>query len=419
MQFCTSSGCGQPVKTIKDSLDPDNIAVDVATDTVYATNGGPTGNGDTVSVINGATCNGHTGSGCDRPPGVVTVGANPSWDVVDQRTDTVYVASYNDGTVSVIDGGRCNAHVRSGCHSTPLAVPTGSGLTSLAIDISLHTLFVMNQGDDTLSEINTNTCNGTVTSGCPPQARNRQAAIPPGGYSANTLALMDKTATAYLVNVGGQSSLSVMSIKGCTAVYASRCRVEAPSAPAHEYLMTADPATDTIYATNYELPQIDVLNGATCDPNHVSGCAAVAEIPVAALGGAVDDATHTLYASEVTGTNEVAVINTATCNAHDTTGCAKPAATITIGPFPEIPALNTATRTLYIAFGDTASDVAVVNVASCNADLTSGCKQKPAVVKVGADTEDLAVSAKTDTIYAPSFTTANRRGHQRRHLQRD
>ena len=60
------SGCGQPVKTIKESLDPDGIALDVATDTVYAANTGPMGNGDTVSVINGATCNGHDGSGCNR-----------------------------------------------------------------------------------------------------------------------------------------------------------------------------------------------------------------------------------------------------------------------------------------------------------------------------------------------------------------
>ena len=53
----TTSGCGEPVKTIKDALDPAALDVDVATDTVYAANDGPTGNGDTVSVINGATCN--------------------------------------------------------------------------------------------------------------------------------------------------------------------------------------------------------------------------------------------------------------------------------------------------------------------------------------------------------------------------
>jgi DNA-binding beta-propeller fold protein YncE len=403
----TTSGCEQPVKTIKDSKDPDSIALDVATDTVYAANGGPTGNGDTVSVINGATCNGHDGSGCNRPPGVVAVGTNPTWDVVDQRTDTIYVASYNDGTVSVIDGGRCNAHVRSGCHSTPLAVPTGSGLGSVAIDSSLHTLFAMNQNDDTLSEINTNTCKGTVTSGCPPRARNRQAVIPPGGYGASSLAIMDKTATAYLVDFNGQRALSVMSIKGCTAVDTTRCRLEAPSVPDPEYQMTADPATDTIYATNLVLPEIDVLNGATCDPKAVSGCAVVAEIPVAGFVGDVDDATHTLYASEYTGTNEVAVINTATCNAHDTTGCATPAPTITVGAFPGTPALNAVTRTLYVPYGDAGRNVAVVNAATCNAEVTSGCGQKPAVVKVGAFTEELAVSAKTDTVYAPSFTTGD------------
>jgi DNA-binding beta-propeller fold protein YncE len=398
----TTSGCGEAVKTINDSLDPDGIAVDLATDTVYAANAGPTGNGDTVSVINGATCNGHNGSGCERTPDLVTVGTNPYWDVVDQRTDTIYVASYNDGTVSVIDGGHCNASVTSGCSSTPPAVQTGAGVSSVAIDGSLHTLFAMNQSDDTMSEINTGTCTGTVTSGCPPRARNQQAVIPPGGYSANFLALMEKTATAYLVNVGGQSTLSVMSVRGCTAVDITRCRVEAPSAPDHLYLMATDPATDTIYASDNVLPEIDVLNGATCDPTHLSGCAAVGEIPIPALVGAIDDSTHTLYATVYTGTNQVAVVNTASCNAHDTAGCGAAAPMITIGPGPGPPAINTATDTLYVPFGKTGSKVAVVNAATCNAEVASGCGQKAVAVGVGVGTPDLAVNRKTDTIYAPS-----------------
>ena len=47
---------------------PDWIDVNVATDTVYAANSGTSGNGDTVSVIDGAACNGHTGRGCGRVP---------------------------------------------------------------------------------------------------------------------------------------------------------------------------------------------------------------------------------------------------------------------------------------------------------------------------------------------------------------
>ena len=58
----TTRGCGRPVRTVKDKAGPAGIDVDTATDTVYAANSGAQGNGDTVSVINGATCNGHTGT---------------------------------------------------------------------------------------------------------------------------------------------------------------------------------------------------------------------------------------------------------------------------------------------------------------------------------------------------------------------
>ena len=96
---------------------PAGLDVDVATDTVYAANAG-SGNGDTVSVIDGATCNGTHGSGCGRAPRTITVGSGAFWVAVDQARDTVYVANNNDGTVSVINGARCNARVTSGCGRT-------------------------------------------------------------------------------------------------------------------------------------------------------------------------------------------------------------------------------------------------------------------------------------------------------------
>ena len=64
---------GRP-RTVMDKAGPDGVAVNVATDTVYAANSGTSGNGDTVSVINGATCNGSTGTGCGRAPHTITVG---------------------------------------------------------------------------------------------------------------------------------------------------------------------------------------------------------------------------------------------------------------------------------------------------------------------------------------------------------
>jgi DNA-binding beta-propeller fold protein YncE len=402
----TTRGCAQPVRKITDSQGPQALDVDTATDTVYAANAG-SGNGDTVSVIDGATCNGTNGSGCGLAPRTVTVGSGAWWVAVDQGSDTVYVANNNDGTVSVLNGARCNAGTAWGCVSTPPTVTTGANPQFVAVDESSGTVFAVNQADNTLSAINAATCNGTVTSGCRHRVPNEQASPDQDpGYNPfpNALALVPRTGSAYVVNVGGANILSVLSVSGCDATATAGCRAEAPSVPAHEYLIAADPATGTIYASNTSLPQIDVLNAATCHAGDLAGCAPVAEIPVGhpkANLGAVDDATHTLYAADPTA-GTVAVINTATCNAGHTTGCADKPAIIKIGASSNAPAINTATQTLYVSYGSNADRVAVVNAATCNATRTSGCGQTPAVVNVGAGTYVLAVSAATDTIYAPN-----------------
>ena len=102
------------------------------------------------------------------------------------------------------------------------------------------------------------------------------------GYTGfpNTMTLLPDTVTAYLVNVGGENRVSVITVGRCNAINTSGCRLPAPTAPNTEFLASVDPATDTIYASNINLPEIDVLNGATCDAKHLAGCAPVAEIPM-------------------------------------------------------------------------------------------------------------------------------------------
>jgi DNA-binding beta-propeller fold protein YncE len=401
----TTEGCGQPVKVVQDPSGPQAVDVDLATDTVYAVNNG--GSGDTVSMIDGATCNGGDGSGCAKAPRTITVGNGAFWDAVDQNTDTVYVANLNDSTVSVINGAKCNATNTSGCATTSPTVQVGAGAEYVAVDDSLHTVFDLNQDDDSLSAINTRTCQGTVTAGCSKTPLSVEAGSNHDpGYTGfpNTLTLLPDTATAYLVNVGGENRVSVITVGRCNAIKMSGCRVPAPTAPNTEFLASVDPATDTIYASNLNLPEVDVLNGATCDAKHLAGCAPVAEIPMdtpgASLGaGAIDDGTHTLY---VSGSSGVSVINTAACNATHVTGCAAPTPTLTVGSNPGRPVVNEKTETLYLSFGTNANEIAVFNAAICNAEVSSGCGQTPAVINVGDNTTGIAVSVKTDTIYATS-----------------
>jgi DNA-binding beta-propeller fold protein YncE len=406
-----TSGCRRPARKITDRAGPDWLAVNVATDTVYAANGGSSGNGGTVSVINGAACNGHTGRGCARRPPTVRVGGGPFAIAVDQANNTVYVPSNNDGTVSVINGARCNARRTSGCRRTPPTVTTGPGAQFVAVENGAHTVFTVNQGDDTLSAINTRTCRGGATFGCRRRPPSQQATAHHGrGFNSfpNMVALIPQTGSAYVVNVGGLNILSVASTRRCNAAATSGCSARAPAAPVGEFVLSADRATGTIYAGSLSKPRIDVINAATCRARRLSGCAPVAVIPMPdpeANVGSIDAATHTLYASDPFS-DAVAVINTATCNARNTSGCAAVPPTITVGVGPGPPAFNPATRTLYVPYGAKASRVAVVNAATCNAQDASGCGQVPAVVRVGQGTFSLAVSIRHDTVYGASAGSA-------------
>jgi DNA-binding beta-propeller fold protein YncE len=127
-----TAGCGQKpaVLSVGDSGGAQgasglSVAVDQATNTVYATNvifnTVPYG-GDSVYVINGATCDAATTTGCGQNPATVTAGFNPSGIAVNQATDTIYTANVADGehpgTVSVINGASCNGSDTSGCGQT-------------------------------------------------------------------------------------------------------------------------------------------------------------------------------------------------------------------------------------------------------------------------------------------------------------
>ena len=57
---------------------------------------------------------------------------------------------------------------------------------------------------------------------------------------------------------------------------------------------------------------------------------------------------------------------------------------------------------MYVSYGNIANRIAVVNAATCNATDTAGCGQTRAVVKVRPGAASLAVSIKTDTVYAPN-----------------
>lgn len=92
---------------------------------------------DTVSVINGATCNSSTIVGCNQTPATVAVGWELlGYDAVDVQRKRLYVSNSLDDTVSVIDTSSCNATDATRCGRTPpaVAINAGGGAIALSAD---------------------------------------------------------------------------------------------------------------------------------------------------------------------------------------------------------------------------------------------------------------------------------------------
>ena len=357
------------------------------TDTLYTTNFSD----NTVSVIDAATCNAQVASGCDQTPQTIAVGQAPSGVVVDEATDTVYVANepssaspQSADTLSVINGATCNALVTSGCGQSPITVRVGTGSTdydvAMAVDDASSTLYVSNFTDNTLSMLDMAECNATVTNDC--------GLIPPVvnvGSGPNALAVDRATHTLYVGN-GSDDTLSAINAATCNATNDSGCgesvgSVRVGGNPGGFPGAAIDPTTDTVYVTNMDDATVSVVDSATCNATDRSGCTqfpptvsvgpSSTSVP---YGVAVDGATHTAYVANL-GDDTVSVIDDATCNAMTTTGC-RVIGTVKVGAGPGLLAVDQATDTVYVA-NYSGGTVSVIDGATCNATDHAGLLAHP------------------------------------------
>ncbi len=289
-----TTGCAQSPPTVTVGLNPVDIRVDQATNTVYVANNGNNGTGDTVSVIDGKICNGKDTSGCSQAPQSVTIGYGPSGVAVDPVTDTVYAATVNGAnptvlsdhyqTVWVINGATCNAMVSSGCGQRPPSVRAGDGSidynTGLAVDEANHTLYVVNYADVTLSMIDMATCQATVSTGCDhkPKVVIAAWANAADGFIAPTpdgIGLDTSAHTIYVANLN-TNNVSLIDASSCSATTSAGCaRLRSYSLPAGGSPggdMALDQATGTLYVANSSSNNVSVLNAATCNAISSVGC---------------------------------------------------------------------------------------------------------------------------------------------------
>jgi DNA-binding beta-propeller fold protein YncE len=171
-----TAGCGQKPALLRAGHSANggsdlSAAVNDRTDTLYVTNVQyATQDAHTVYVFNTATCNATVHTGCAQAPAAITVGDDPRGMAVDPATDTIYVANHAVGdypaTVSVINGATCNGTDHSGCGQTPATTAVGFGAIFTVLDTATHQVYVTNLADTSVSVINGATCNATDHTGC-------------------------------------------------------------------------------------------------------------------------------------------------------------------------------------------------------------------------------------------------------------
>ena len=328
------SGCGGAVvASFNADADGLTLSVDRANHTLYV------GQSDTVAMVNTTTCNASNVAGCSQPFASAPVGKFPGFAAVDPATNTIDVPNINDGTVSVIDGGSCNATEQGGCRGS-VTVTAGSGATQVAVDDATHTAYVANWNnghDGTVSLIDTRTCNGIVRFGCgetfPTVAVGR-------GPSADVVAAASDTVYVEVgpgVDVSSVGSLELINGATCNVSDQVGCGLAPARAPdgSGPIAMAENPVTRTVYAVNEEDDDMSVIDARTCNATDHAGCEQTP--PALAIGGrttahvtlgsddgagavAVDPSTDTLYAASQ-AENNVSILNGATCNGVVTWGC--------------------------------------------------------------------------------------------------
>jgi YVTN family beta-propeller protein len=398
------SGCSATPALVTIAGVPLGVAVDEATHTVYVGNVF-----DTVSVIDGRSCNATTSTGCAAAPVTVAAGPGPAFPTLDPRTHTLYVpdngpeADATGSTVSVIDTRGCSAVITTGCGQTPVTTSTGRGPVSATLDSSSGTLYVANQTDSTVSVIDAAACNAQVTSGCSAPA----ATAPVGADPNSGMALSPRLGTLFVVN-NASDTISAVDLRHCRAHDTSGCTTRSRTLQTGSTpdWIAFDPATDTLYVSQFLDNIVAVFDAGTCNPRQAAGCRV--EAPTVDVGGpasniAVAAGRHTAYVTQQR-TSTLAMIDTHTCNADHLRGCQTPVVRVPLGVSPRAATVDVGTDTLYVT--DFRAGLLVIDTRVCNATRHDGCAPV-ATIPVGSSPIALTVNPRTHTVYVADFDDDN------------
>jgi DNA-binding beta-propeller fold protein YncE len=423
----TQAGCGSVATlTIPSGDAPFAVAVDPVNQTLYTANGD-----NTVSVFDLRDCNAGDLVGCATQtptPGTVTVTDSPPgfdgslWVTVDSANHTVYVPFFHDDALMAFDADDCNSRHLSACAAiVPQEIHTGTEPESAGLDPETQTLYTGNEIDDDVSVIDAARCNAETTTGC--------RRVPPTIAFAQPAGSVDDPGvhTVYVPSQTG--GVGMLNTDTCNAAHPGAC----PGAPvtfAAEDVPNAaivNPLTHTLYvanAGNGSDGSVSVVDDRTCNARTQTGCisSSTLEVPAGAAPVAVDVdlATNTVYVAAIGfggfGTpTYLYVFNGATCDATARTGCSQAPVGVHLGTGVATVAVDQATNTAYVAitpsFGtNTPGTVAVVDGATCNGTVHTGCSSPIASIPVGVDPSQIGVDQATDTVYTANDEDSDYQG---------
>lgn len=385
------TGCGAPPsQSFTAGFFPNLPAtVDEATHTLYM----PAAFPNILGVIDTSVCNASTTVGCGSAA-QVHVQAYGFAAVFDPLTKTVYVENNLSTSISVVNAATCNAMNHSGCNQKPPILATGLAPAPFGYNPVTQTLYVSAQETNFAWVLDGSNCNGTKTSGCTREAPTTNTGSGPSGLDLNP-----NTKTLYVANQGG-NTVSVIDASVCNEQQPGGCNQTWPTVGlgATPFRVAVNKTTNTVYVANFN-GTLSVINGATCNGSVHSSCN---QAPATTTVGArpndlvVDEPSNTIYVAN-RNSNTVSVVDGRHCQGSDTSGCSQAWFTFNVGQAPQALAFNPNNQTLYVGL-DTGAYVSVVSALHCNNHDTTDCSAK-ATVPVHDSPIGIGVVLDKNTIY--------------------
>lgn len=356
---------GLAAPTVSIGKDPAALAFDAADKTIYVLGGRP---GLGLTMVGAGDCNASITSGCAQVRH--TSSGLPAQDiVVDEHSRTLYVLGGGQrDAVALINAATCNATTTSGCQTrTFIHVPPGA--IELAVNPRNDTIYLIYNLVGQLSVINGQTCNAADTSGC--AAAVATEAAPALAAVSPEVAVDPVTDTLYYGTAKGLAVIDGRTCYGRDVLGCGRVLATVP-ADGRSAGLVLNQATGTLYDMHPEVGAVRVINRNTCDAVTTTGCASPAAairggpIPVE---GAADPAANTIYFAD--SDSRVYMIDASACRAGRLNGCRDAPASFPVGAAPVHLVLDPAAQTLYVA--NMAGTLSIINTATCNAGAVRGC----------------------------------------------